>query len=45
MINKISKLFKKDTSDDGILDLESLTKLSSVALFMKFVNQTIVLIK
>tara|TARA_B100002019_G_scaffold287103_1_gene298600 strand:- start:459 stop:908 length:450 start_codon:yes stop_codon:yes gene_type:complete len=35
MINKISKLFKKDTSDDEILDLESLTKLSSVALFIE----------
>ena len=45
MINKISKLFKKDTSDDAILNIESLTKLSSVALFIELANQIIVLIK
>ena len=35
MINKISKLFKKDISDDAILNIESLTRLSSVALFIE----------
>ena len=35
MINKISKLFKKDISDDATLNIESLTKLSSVALFIE----------
>ena len=35
MINKISKLFKKDTSHNAILNIESLTKISSVALFIE----------